>query len=161
MCLWILIHECSHVFTTITSYIMLLCNLCLLILTAGQFLLMASFSEFASHFSVSLHVKKFLVKTGNFRSYFIMTLESVQLKITVYLLLLLLFSCSVMSDSLWYHGLQHNRFSCPTLSPGVGSNSCSLSGWCHQSFSSSVASFSSLSSLSHSVMSNSLWPHGL
>ena len=80
---------------------MLLCNLCLLILTAGQFLLMASFSEFVSHFSVSLHVKNFfLLKTGNFISYFVMTLESVQLKITVYLLLLLLFSCSVMSDSL-------------------------------------------------------------
>ena len=31
--------------------------------------------------------------------------------------LLLLFSCSVMSNSLWTHGLQHARYPCPSLSP--------------------------------------------
>ena len=30
----------------------------------------------------------------------------------------LLFSCSVMSDSLRLHGQQHTRFPCPSLSPG-------------------------------------------
>ena len=40
-----------------------------------------------------------------------------------------LFSCSVVSDSLRYHGLQHTRLPCPSLSPGVGSNSCPLSWW--------------------------------
>ena len=38
----------------------------------------------------------------------------------------LLFSCSVMSDSLQPHGLQHARLPCPSLSPGVCSNSCPL-----------------------------------
>ena len=40
---------------------------------------------------------------------------------------LLLFSCSVVSDSLQPHGLQHSRLPCPSLSPGVCSNSCPLS----------------------------------
>ena len=57
--------------------------------------------------------------------------------------LLLLFSCSVASDSLWPHGLQHARLSCSSLSPRVCSNSCPLSQWCHPTISSSVASFSS------------------
>ena len=44
---------------------------------------------------------------------------------------MLLFSCSVMSDSLWPHGRHHMRLPCPSLSPGVCSNSCPLSWWCH------------------------------
>ena len=56
---------------------------------------------------------------------------------------LLLFSCSVMSDSLWPHGLQHARLPCPSLSPRVGSNSCPLSRWCCPTISSSVVPFSS------------------
>ena len=39
---------------------------------------------------------------------------------------LLLFSHSVMSDSLWPHGLQHSRLPCPSQSPAVYSNSCPL-----------------------------------
>ena len=57
--------------------------------------------------------------------------------------LLLLFSHSVMSDSLWPHGLQHARLPCPSLSPRIGSNSCPLSQWCHPTISSSVVPFSS------------------
>ena len=53
--------------------------------------------------------------------------------------MLLLFSCYVMSNSLWLHGLQHARFLCPPLSPGVCSNSCPLSQWCYLIISSSVA----------------------
>ena len=45
--------------------------------------------------------------------------------------LLLLFSSSVVSDSLQPYGLQHARLPCPSLSPRVGSNSCPLSQWCH------------------------------
>ena len=37
---------------------------------------------------------------------------------------------------------EHTRFPCPSLSPGVCSDSCSLSGWCHPTISSSVALFS-------------------
>jgi len=54
-----------------------------------------------------------------------------------------LFSCSVMSDSLQPRGLQHTRLPCPSLSPGVWSNSCPLSRWCHPTISSSVTPFSS------------------
>ena len=46
-----------------------------------------------------------------------------------------------MSDPLWPHGLQHTRPPCPN--PGVYSNSCPLSLWCHPTISSSVVLFSS------------------
>ena len=42
------------------------------------------------------------------------------------------FSRSVMSDSLWPHGLQHTRPPCPSPTPGVYPNPCPLSQWCHQ-----------------------------
>ena len=58
-------------------------------------------------------------------------------------LLLLLFGCSVVSDSLQLHGLQHARLPCPSPSPRVCSNSCLLSQWCHPTISSSVVPFSS------------------
>ena len=53
------------------------------------------------------------------------------------------FSHSVMSDSLRPHGLQHTRPPCPSQTPGVYSNSCPLSWWCHPTISSSVVPFSS------------------
>ena len=55
----------------------------------------------------------------------------------------LLFSHSVVSNSLLLHGLQHARLPCPSLSPDVCSNSCPLSRWCHPTISSSVVPFSS------------------
>ena len=51
------------------------------------------------------------------------------------------FSRSVESDSLWPHGLQHARPSCPSPTPGVYSDSCPLSRWCHPTISSSVVPF--------------------
>ena len=57
--------------------------------------------------------------------------------------ILLLFSCSVMSNSLWSHGLQHSRPSCPSPSLRACSNSCPLSQWCHPTISSSIVSSSS------------------
>ena len=50
--------------------------------------------------------------------------------------LLLLFSCQVVSNCLWPHGLWHTKLPCPSLSPGVCSNSC------HSTISSSVVPFS-------------------
>ena len=41
------------------------------------------------------------------------------------------FNCSVVSDSLWSHGLQHARPSWPSSTPRIYSNSCPLSQWCH------------------------------
>ena len=55
----------------------------------------------------------------------------------------LLFSHQVVSNSLWPHGVQHSRLPCPSLFPGVCSNSCPLSQWCHPTISSSVTAFSS------------------
>ena len=40
------------------------------------------------------------------------------------------FSCSVMSDSLRHHELQHTRPPCPSPTPGTYPNSRPLSQWC-------------------------------
>ena len=53
------------------------------------------------------------------------------------------FSCSVMSDSLQPHESQHTRPPCPSQTPGVYSNTCPSSWWCHPAISSSVVPFSS------------------
>ena len=52
------------------------------------------------------------------------------------------FSCSVVSDFLRPHGLQHARPPCPSPTPRVYSNSCPLSQWCHPTNTSSVIPFS-------------------
>ena len=53
------------------------------------------------------------------------------------------FSHSVVSDSLWPHGLLHARTLCPSPTPRVYAKSCPLSWWCHPTISSSVIPFSS------------------
>ena len=53
------------------------------------------------------------------------------------------FSCPVMSDSLWFHGLQHARLPCPSPTPRACSNSCPSSQWCHPNIASFVIPFSS------------------
>ena len=53
------------------------------------------------------------------------------------------FSCSVVSDSLQPHELQHAKPPCPSPTPGVHSNSRPSSRWCHPAISSSVIPFSS------------------
>ena len=50
----------------------------------------------------------------------------------------LFFSHPAVSSSLQPHGLQHARLPCPLLSPGVCSDSCPCSRWCHPTISSSV-----------------------
>jgi len=52
-------------------------------------------------------------------------------------------SCSVMSDSLRPHELQHARPPCPSPTPGVHPDSRPSSQWCHPAISSSVVPFSS------------------
>ena len=52
-------------------------------------------------------------------------------------------SRSVMSDSLWPHGLQHAWPPCPSPTPGTDSKSCQSREWCHPTISSSVIPFSS------------------
>ena len=53
------------------------------------------------------------------------------------------FSRSVVSYSLWPHESKHARPPCPSPTPGVHSNSCPSSQWCHSAISSSVVPFSS------------------
>ena len=53
------------------------------------------------------------------------------------------FSCSVMYDSLQLHEVQYTKPPCPSPTPGVHPNPCSLCPWCHPTISSSVVPFSS------------------
>ena len=55
----------------------------------------------------------------------------------------ILFSRSVMSNSLQPHGLHHIRLPCPSPFPRASWNSYLLSPWCHLTISSSVVPFSS------------------
>ena len=52
------------------------------------------------------------------------------------------FSHSVMSNSLWLHGLDHARLPYPSPTPGICSNSCPSSQWCYPTISPSVIPFS-------------------
>ena len=54
---------------------------------------------------------------------------------------MLLFSCQVMSDSLWLHRLQHIRLPCSLPSPRICPSSCSLDWWCLPIISPSVSLF--------------------
>ena len=58
------------------------------------------------------------------------------------MLLLLLFSCQAVSDSLQPCGLQQARLPCPFPFPRVCPSSCPLNQWCHPTISSSIALFS-------------------
>ena len=53
------------------------------------------------------------------------------------------FNRSVVSDSLWLHGLQHSRPPCPSTTPGDYPSLCPLCWWCHPTISPSVVLFSS------------------
>ena len=61
------------------------------------------------------------------------------------------FSCSVVSDSLWPHVLQHTRLPSPSPTPGACSNSCPSSWWCHPTISSSVIPLLLLPSIFSSI----------
>ena len=70
---------------------------------------------------------------------------------------------SVAPDSLWPHGLQHARLSCPSPTATAYSNSCPSSRWYHPAISSSVIPLSSrLQSFlaSGSIQMSQLFPSG-
>ena len=73
-----------------------------------------------------------VVRTLNMRSTFLTNFEGHQF---------LLFSRSVISDSLWTHELQRAWLPCPSPSSRAYSNSCPLSWWCHATISSFVVPF--------------------
>ena len=73
------------------------------------------------------------------------------------------FSHSVVSNSLWPHGLQHTRLPCSSPTPGAYSNSCPSSRWCHPAISSSAVLFSSCLhsfSASGSFLRSQFFPSG-
>ena len=55
----------------------------------------------------------------------------------LYKILWVQFSCPVMFNPLWSHGMQHARLPCLSPTPGAYSNSCPLSQWCHPTISAS------------------------
>ena len=55
-------------------------------------------------------------------------------------------------DSLRPHGLQYTRLLCPSLLPGICSNSCPMSWWCYLIISSSASSLLLLTSIFLSIM---------
>ena len=77
----------------------------------------------------SLFKKKFLIKSKILLS--LTGFSSVQFSSVIQ-------SCPTLCDS---HGLQHARPPCPSPTPGVYSNLCPLSQWCHPAISSSVVPF--------------------
>ena len=86
---------------------------------------------FISHYTEGIKQRLLVEETDTLKN------RSFMIKISVQ------FSCSVMSDSLWPHGLQHTRLPCPSPTPRACSNSCPLSRWCHPTISSSAVPFSS------------------
>ena len=64
------------------------------------------------------------------------------------------FSCSVVSNSLSSHGLQHARPPCPSPTPRVCSDSCPSSRWCHLTISSALEISQSLWRSPHTLDSN-------
>ena len=71
-------------------------------------------------------------------------------KFQLLIALLLLFSRSAVSNSLWPNGLQQARVPCPSPHPRACSNSCPLSQWCHPTILSSIIPFSCFQSFSAS-----------
>ena len=57
-----------------------------------------------------------------------------------------IFICCLVTQSCSTQSTAATRLPCPSPSPGVGSNSCPLSWWCHPTISPSVAPFSCLQS---------------
>ena len=75
-----------------------------------------------------------------------MVIAYICLVLTLWRTLSMFCCCSSIAKSclnLWLHGLQHSRLPCPSLSPGVCTNSHPLNHWCHPTILSSVAPFSS------------------
>ena len=96
--------------------------------------------------SLSWYVSEFLVFVGwNNIPLYVDTEFCLSTHLSVDMWVSFTFSVSQFSRSvsLWPHGLQHASPPCPSPTPGVYSNSCPLSRWCHPTILSSVVPFSS------------------
>jgi len=105
-------------------------------------------SQSASMFSVytSMHIHTYIYEHIHIVIFkkigFVLLMATLIIKVKVLISLLLSFSHSVMSNTLWPHGLQHATLPCPLPSPRACSNSCPLSQWCHLIILCSVIPFS-------------------
>ena len=90
-----------------------------------------------------LHCRKILYHLSHQGRYIYIYLNHIAIHLKLIQHCKLLFSHSVMSNSLRPHGLQHTRLPCPSPPPGACSNSCPLHQWCHPTILSSVVHFSS------------------
>ena len=81
---------------------------------------------------------------------FLCSVSLISVPIFIIFCLQLQFSRAVVSYSLWPHELHLTRPPCPSPTPGVYSNSCPSSRWCHPAISSSVVTFSYPQSLPES-----------
>ena len=84
-----------------------------------------------------LHVRSFQIKS---RFFFLKTVHS---SLSYLAISSVQFSRSIVSDSLQPHEPQYARLPCPSPTPGVHPNPCSLCQWCHPTILSSVILFSS------------------
>ena len=98
-----------------------------------------SFSFSISPSNEYLGLISFRIDWFDQQGYFFFSFSSVQ------------FSCSVVFNSWRPHGLQQARPSCPSATPGVYSNSCPLSRWCHPTISSSFCPLLLLPSIIPSI----------
>ena len=95
---------------------------------------------------ISLSPKLFQISFSLVADYLYLSLNlisAITLSITTHGIRSVQFNCSVVSDSLRPHELQHARPPCPSQTRGFYSNSCLSSQWCHPAISSSVVPFSS------------------
>ena len=112
-----------------------------------KYILRASFIGSCGHFYLVLSLLTALLRCNLYSKTFTSVKHTSQ-RILVYLqsgaiIQSVQFSCSVVSDSLRSHELQHARPPCPSPTARVYSNSCPLSQRCHPAISSSAVSFSS------------------
>ena len=95
---------------------------------------------------ISLSPKLFQISFSLVADYLYLSLNlisTITLSITTHGISSVQFNCSVVSDSLRPHELQHARPPCPSQTPGFYWNSYLSSRWCHPTISSSVVPFSS------------------
>ena len=141
-------YSIAHTFfwNTLSSYF------CFFVSSFSLYLLIIVNSFFPTNFKIILYVFIFLLSLGysyvppkkGLKSVSFLLPKSTKISACFGTIYTISFQfSSVVSGSLRPHESQHARPPCPSPSPGVDSNSCPSSRWCHSVISSSVVPFSS------------------